>query len=175
MKRKNHAMRLFLCYFGAVIGLLASTYLLNKWIFSKSVGSTMDLETFPESLITISGILSRKQFPGPPEYSSIDDGDRVDHCWVLELDKTSFLLALNTPVKELGLDFRDILRWKNSSEVMLVLNDEVEKACRMYEGLRVYVVGYLFHAHTVHHYTPMLLDVKKVLDENVSLEVEGCN
>jgi hypothetical protein len=164
MRRKNHKITLLLCCFGALVGLFIASYFLNKWIFSKSADSSLDLEAFSEPLITIRGVLSQKQFPGPPEYSSIEEGDRVDYCWVLELDKASFLLALNTPVKELGLDVKDILRRSNSGEVMLVLDEETERFCRDYEHQQVSVEGYLFHAHTSHHYTPMLLDVKKILD-----------
>ena len=132
------------------------------WNKSRSTEPILDQEFSSEPLITLTGKLGLKQFPGPPEYSSIEDGDRADYCWILELDKASFLLALNTPVKELNLDVKDILKWSNPSEVMLVLDKEKESFCRDLEHQQVCVNGHLFHAHTAHHYTPMLLDVKNV-------------
>ncbi len=164
MRRKNYKITLLLCCFGLFVGLPIAYYFLNIWIHSRSTESTLDLEAFSEPLVTITGKLSLKQFPGPPEYSSVENGDRVDYCWILELDKPSFLLALGTPVKELGLDFKDILKWPNSSEIVLVLDKEMEKFCRDYEHQQVSVEGCLFHAHTAHHYTPMLLDVKRIND-----------
>ncbi len=90
-------------------------------------------------------------------------------CWLtiklLTIGRSCLLLlALNTPVKELGLDSKDILKWPNPGEVILVLDEEMEKFCRDYEHQQVSVEGHLFHAHTSHHYTPMLLDVKRILD-----------
>lgn len=43
-----------------------------------------------DPFVTLSGTWKLKVFPGPPEYSSIENGDREDLCWVLDLDKESF-------------------------------------------------------------------------------------
>jgi hypothetical protein len=112
-----------------------------------------------DPFITLSGILQIKAFPGPPEYSSIENGDRADFCWVLNLDKESFILALSTPVQELGLDFRDIIKWPNASEVFLFPDQNVDERFRSKRGQHISISGYLFHAHTIHHYSPMLLTV----------------
>lgn len=112
-----------------------------------------------DPFITLSGILQIKAFPGPPEYSSIEHGDRADFCWVLNLDKESFILALNTPVPELSLDFRDIIKWPNANEVFLFPDQNVDESFRRNRGQHISISGYLFHAHTIHHYSPILLTV----------------
>lgn len=119
--------------------------------FQKEYGS--------DPFVTLSGTLRLKLFPGPPEYSSIENGDRADFCWVLDLDKESFILALNTPVQELGLDFKDIIKWPNASEVFLFPDQNVDDSFRKKNGQHISISGYLFHAHTAHHYSPMLLTV----------------
>ena len=117
-----------------------------------------------DPFIKLSGILRLKVFPGPPEYSSIENGDRADFCWVLELDKESFLLALATPVQpELALDYKDILTWRNASEVFLFPDYNVDESFRNKNGRHISISGYLFHAHTAHHYSPMLLTVPEHL------------
>ena len=119
--------------------------------FQKEYGS--------DPFITLSGTLRLKLFPGPPEYSSIENGDRADFCWVLDMDKESFILALNTPVQELGLDYKDIIKWPNASEVFLFPDQNVDESIRKRNGQHISISGYLFHAHTAHHYSPMLLTV----------------
>lgn len=114
-----------------------------------------------DPFVTLSGILKLKVFPGPPEYSSIENGDRADFCWVLDLDKESFILALSTPVQELDLDFKDIIKWPNASEIVLFPDQNVDEGFRNMNGQHISISGYLFHAHTAHHYSPMLLTVPK--------------
>jgi hypothetical protein len=119
--------------------------------FQKEYGS--------DPFITLSGVLKVKVFPGPPEYSSIKNGDRADVCWVLDLDKESFIRALSTPVQELGLDFKDIIKWPNASEIFLFPDQNVNESFRRKNGQHISISGHLFHAHTAHHYSPMLLTV----------------
>ena len=112
-----------------------------------------------DPFVTLSGTLRLKLFPGPPEYSSVETGDRADFCWILDLDKESFILAVNTPVQELGLDFKDIIKRPNANEVFLFPDCNVDESFRKKNGQHISVSGYLFHAHTTHHYSPMLLTV----------------
>src|SRR3990172_9356693 len=51
-----------------------------------------------EKLVLLKGKLIVNSVPGPHEYSSIKDGDREEYCWILELNKYSFKMALKTPV-----------------------------------------------------------------------------
>ena len=109
--------------------------------------------------MNLAGKLLLTSFPGPPEYSSIKDGDRLNTCWLLELDEASFKLALMTPVPEPANFVRDILKRENPNVIMLGLDDDIQKYCSSYKDKEVTVSGYLYHAHTAHHYTPLLMDV----------------
>jgi hypothetical protein len=107
--------------------------------------------------------MSIKLFPGPPEYASVKKGDRADYCWILELDEDSYLFAAQASVnKDFALDVDTILKRANAKEVMLSLEEEMKQLYQGYLGKSVSVEGYLFHAHTAHHYTLMLLDVKQI-------------
>jgi Domain of unknown function (DUF4431) len=120
-------------------------------------------ENAPEPLVALKGKLIFKLFSGPPEYSSIDEGDRADYCWVLQLDNISLDRALTTPVAEPASSLTDITSRPNHSEVILSLDKDMEIFCHEHVDQQVRVEGHLFHAHTAHHYTPILMDVKKIL------------
>lgn len=163
MTTNNFKIKKLLDYCLLITGLAGGAYFLNLRFAPKEIGPSQQPYNSPGPSITLTGKLQLKLFPGPPEYSSIDDGDRADYCWVLELDPPSFLLALNTPVDELRLDLSDILRRSNANEVMLTIDEDVRDLCRQCEYRQVAVKGLLFHAHTAHHYTPMLIDVQQLI------------
>lgn len=116
-----------------------------------------------EMLVTLSGKLDLKLFPGPPEYSSIEEGDRADYCWILQLDRPSFEIATTTPVVEPANDLNHILQKAHQNEILLSMDEDLENRCREYLEQEIVCVGLLFHAHTTHHYTPILMEVKNVM------------
>ena len=120
-----------------------------------------------EPSIILRGKLRLKLFPGPPEYGSIEEGDRADYVWIVELDDPSFLLALNAPENELSLDLAAIIKREDAHDLILCLNENFKSTCEEYKDQDVIVRGVLFHAHTAHHYTPLLIDLKDILPEKV--------
>ena len=121
-----------------------------------------------EPSITLRGKLRLKLFPGPPEYGSIEEGDQADYVWIVELDDPSFLLALNAPENELSLDLADIVEREDAHDLILCVNENLERSCEEYKDQDVIVRGILFHAHTAHHYTPLLIDLKDILPEKAA-------
>jgi len=121
-----------------------------------------------EPSITLRGKLRLKLFPGPPEYGSIEEGDRADYVWTVELDESSFLFALNAPENELSLDLADIIKREDAHDLILCLDENLEGTCEKYKDQDVIVRGILFHAHTAHHYTPLLIDLKNILPEKAA-------
>ena len=121
-----------------------------------------------EPSITLRGKLRLKLFPGPPEYGSIEEGDRADYVWIVELDESSFLLALNAPENELSLDLADIIKREDAHDLILCLDEKLERTCEEYKDQDIVVRGILFHAHTAHHYTPLLIDLKDMLPEKTA-------
>ena len=63
---------------------------------------------------------------------------------------------------ELSLELRDILKRSKPHTVMLTIDEQMESICQQLKQQDVIVKGHLFHAHTIHHYTPLLLDVKQI-------------
>lgn len=113
-----------------------------------------------DPLVVLTGKLRLKFFPDSSEASIFEDGG--SYCWILELDRPSFLMAITTPVTELALDLEDIVRQSNANLVTLGCGQDLDALCQPYENKNVIVEGYLFHAHTAHHPTPLLLDLKRI-------------
>jgi len=122
-------------------------------------------EDAPEKLVTLRGKLILNLYSGPPEYSSIEGGDRADYCWNLKLDQASFEIAITTPVHDPAEDLSHILEWSNHDEINLLVDDSLQDYLCKHYNKTVIVEGYLFHAHTAHHQTPILMDVMKFVSE----------
>lgn len=120
------------------------------------------LEDAPEKLITLKGKLILRLFPGPPEYTSIEKGDRADYCWMLHVNEEFFKIATAIPVPEPCSDLKSIMEWSNHDEIYLSLEENMIDFCCDHESNEITVQGYLFHAHTSHHYSPILMNVKKM-------------
>lgn len=119
-------------------------------------------EDAPEKLVALKGKLILRLFPGPPEYTSIEKGDRADYCWMLHVNEEFFKIATTTPVPEPCSDLKSIMEWSNHDEIYLSLEENMTDFCCDHESKEITVQGYLFHAHTAHHYSPILMDVKKI-------------
>ena len=106
----------------------------------------------PETVL-LSGTIKRHTFPGPPNYESIAKGDRREQVWVLHLARPVCVSASGDQEEE-----------KNVSGLQLVFTD-AENEYRRYRpfvGRRVKINGTLFHAHTGHHHTKVLLTVNGI-------------
>lgn len=164
MRISKNKIGLFFSIFGSLFTILI--YFISFHFSYENIAVSGVLKKFQEPIITVSGTLHSKLFPGPPEYSCIENGDRKDYCWVLELDKPSFLLALNTPINELSLELSDILKRSDANQVIVILEKNMKNFSPEYENKNVIIQGHLFHAHTAHHYTPMLIQAKQILKLN---------
>lgn len=116
----------------------------------------------PERLVLLKGKLIVKSVPGPPEYSSIKDGDREEYCWILNLDKSSFKIAIKTRVGEPANSIKNIMSHSNPNQISLCLDEIERNFCQKYINQDIECEGYLFHAHNIHHRTPILMDVRKI-------------
>jgi len=107
------------------------------------------------STVTLTGKLSSKVMPGPPNYTSIRQGDQKETVLLLTLAK-AICTTGNDPagidVPETGI--RDLQ--------LAVTKDGDWPTIRRLIGKRVTVTGTLFHAHTGHHRTKVLLEVAEV-------------
>jgi hypothetical protein len=108
--------------------------------------------------ITLSGTLRSRVFAGPPNYESIKRGDRKE---------TAVMLTLTAPIWVTGEDPMGILgpSETNIREVQLVVSQTAHwKTVRRLLRKRASVTGTLFHAHTGHHRTKVLIEVTGIRD-----------
>ena len=140
-------------------------YVKNASSNESEMDSSLKLsEDAPEILVVLKGQLILRLFPGPPEYTSIEKGDRADYCWMLHVNEEFFKIATTTSVSEPSTDLQSIMEWSNHNEIYLSLEDNMIDFCCDHESQEITVNGYLFHAHTAHHYSPILMNVQKVFN-----------
>jgi hypothetical protein len=104
------------------------------------------------TVITVSGTLRAQTFPGPPNYESIKRGDRKERV---------IILTLPAPTCTTGGDPRNFDNPEtNVREMQLVVTKSADwKIVEHRLGKRVVVTGTLFHGHTGHHRTKVLIYV----------------
>jgi hypothetical protein len=108
---------------------------------------------YEPSVVTLSGTLVRKTLPGPPNYESIQKGDRAETSWHVQLAKP-------VCVDEDKNDPRLNPAQKDIRSVQLVLTPEMYEKYKSLVGKQVRATGTLFGEHTGHHHTPVLLTIQ---------------
>jgi len=107
--------------------------------------------------VEFEGSVSRETFPGRPNYASIDDGDEPETVWILTVDTP------NCVVGESLEDGKPYEVARSTRRFQLVFADSA--AYERYKGLvenRARVRGELFTAHTGHHHTKALIQIKEI-------------
>ena len=103
-----------------------------------------------ESVVTLTGQVILRTYPGPPNYEDIRRGDRPE---------TQLILMLPKPICAEGRGIRGIpLRIDDVVEITLVPSDAVPRIQAV--GKVFTVSGTLFEAHTAHHRTKLLLTLQ---------------
>ncbi|CEK11198.1 DUF4431 domain-containing protein [Legionella hackeliae] len=95
--------------------------------------------------VKLIGELRSQTFPGPPNYSSVAEGDKPESYWVLHT-KDSYC----GQGKERTHTFQ------------LLLNSKQYKSQRTLLNKNIIVTGTVFFAETGHHHTPILIEVKQL-------------
>ncbi|MBI5492902.1 MAG: DUF4431 domain-containing protein [Deltaproteobacteria bacterium] len=137
-------------------------FLLILFIFVASDANSEECFSYEPTKVTLTGTIIVKTFPGPPEFESIEKGDRPETYWILKIKRP--VCVNGDPKDEVNLETE-----KNVQDMQLVLS--IGKYAR-YKHLvtkQVVVDGTLFHAITGHHHTKVLLEVtsiKPAKDEN---------
>ena len=116
--------------------------------------SAQNCLTYETDGVKLTGTISKKTFPGPPNYESIKKGDTPETYWVLHLDKPICTTASSDNDAE-----------ANVTDLQLILIQKQYALYRNYVGgkIPVTVIGKLSHAITGHHHTPVLIEVKVLL------------
>jgi hypothetical protein len=105
-------------------------------------------------VVTISGLMNKFDLAGRPNYENIEQGDEKETSWVLKLQKP---VCVNK-------DRYDTVNVSESTitDIQLVLNTDMYQKYRPLLKKQVVVKGTLFHSHTGHHHTPVLLQVLEI-------------
>lgn len=110
--------------------------------------------SYEPSVVQLSGNVIRKTFPGPPNYESIERGDKPEVLWLLVL---SHPICMQEDIKEPSLNPAQ----KDIRKIQLVFRDAAAyETHKKLVGKGVVAKGTLFGAHTGHHHTPLLLTVR---------------
>jgi hypothetical protein len=115
----------------------------------------------PETL-KLSGMLSHKIFPGPPNYENISKGDKPEPAYILTLDKPVCASGISV-----GKD-KPLISTEPFSTIHLLFdgNKDIARELRRLVGKRVTVQGENGdEAFTGHHHAPFIMDVKAIWAE----------
>ena len=127
------------------IELLVSTALDVDWLQSHQIKTVF----YEPQIAELTGTLYQKTYPGPPEYSSIEDGDRPESPLFLTLTEPVDV-ALAQPEEEPFNQPEQGVR-----EIQIVFSNEDPPEELWSRG--VIVKGTLFSAHTGHHRRRVLM------------------
>ena len=107
--------------------------------------------------VTFSGKVSRETFAGPPNYTSIDDGDEPETYWILTINNPRCVVAESMEDGSLY----DVA--KSTTRFQLAFEDaSVYKLQKSLVEKNATVTGQLFAGHTGHHHTKALVAVKSI-------------
>lgn len=109
---------------------------------------TLRIIPYEPDIVRLTGVLRENICPGPPEYESIENGDAPEHIYVLVLD--SPIHVEDIPPKENS--------WNEPEDNVL----EIQVAAHAKDAQHlihkhVAISGTLFHAHTGHHRTDVVM------------------
>ena len=99
--------------------------------------------------VTVRGVLTRRTFPGPPNYESVRRGDAAETFLVLRLDRPVCVTA--DPADKDG--FSPGLDRVAAIQLLATAKDLGVRA-----GDRAVLTGTIFGAMSGHHHTPILLN-----------------
>ncbi|MEI4952345.1 DUF4431 domain-containing protein [Aeromonas caviae] len=112
-------------------------------------------ELLDGQFVTLYGKVREEVYPGPPNYSSIDDGDKPQFYWIL---------YTNEPISLVGRNMENDELYENGLSCMFQLCIAPEIYDKHLDILGKYVKaeGGIFFGHTGHHKTKALLTVQNI-------------
>ncbi len=133
--------------------------LLLLLIASASAVAQGNCLSYDPAEVNVTGTILRKTFPGPPNYESVRRGDKAETIWILHL---------HNPVCVTGNTDETNEPERRVTDMQLVLDGDEYPRFRKFIGgrSRVIIRGKLFHAHTAHHRTSVLLEVEDIRKSN---------
>ncbi|HCE1619870.1 DUF4431 domain-containing protein [Vibrio parahaemolyticus] len=143
----------------AVISLIFTTNLKARVFKSKNSlfdsKNSQPKELLDGQVVTLSGKVREELFAGPPNYESINNGDRPQFYWVL---------YVNEPIAVVGrcIETQKVTDHGKTCCFQLVLKQNFYDNRNDILGKFVKVTGQVFLGYTGHHNTKALIDIAKI-------------
>jgi hypothetical protein len=133
---------------------------LGVFIFLSAAGAATPCYAVEPKIVTVTGTLVEKAYPGPPNFESVKNGDREEKFFLLrfkppictigytpdEMGKTGYYDESHSSIAEMQLVFLDDAGY---------LYDKLRPSL----GKQIQCTGTLFDTQTVNHRTPVLVQV----------------
>jgi hypothetical protein len=116
---------------------------------------------YEPEIVRITGVIRRETQPGPPNWESIENGDRPVTFWILNADK-KYSVRNKEPVQEPDPEIRGNIDVDGISEFQLVLRGEMYDNYSHMLNQKVVATGTLYHKHTGWHFKTILLQVQEI-------------
>jgi hypothetical protein len=130
-------------------------------LVSQSYAYSRPVFTYEPAVVDLVGALDLQTFPGPPNYESIQGGDKLERHFYLKLDSPVDVVPhgehptvdnpeeeRNVQIMQLAIDGEDEALWASFK--------------KLGKGAHVKVTGTLFHRFTGHHHSRVLLSVSRM-------------
>ncbi len=137
---------------GAYSKIFALLILLSA---SAVCASAQECLSYEPAEVRLSGTISKQVVPGPPNYQDTRKGDKPETIWILTLNKAVCVTGNTDDVNEPEQSVTDL-------QLVLQPNHFAQLSRMRGRNTQVVSLGKLFHAHTAHHRTKVLLDVKEI-------------
>jgi hypothetical protein len=131
-------------------GIFASVNLLFLLLVADTFASSC-LEYEP-AVVTLTGTIVQQTYPGPPNYEDNYKGEELERVWTLILNKAICLKA-STGLNEAATNIR---------EIQLIFKLDQYSRLSVLDEAKVMVSGTLFHKHSGHHHTRVLLNATEI-------------
>ena len=118
-----------------------------------AVAHSAEVLKYEPSIVTLRGQLSLQEFPGPPGYESVVQGDKPERFWIL---------TLNTPIRVIASPGDELMETQdNVKEIQLVCFTGCREQFSFSASETVMLSGSLFSAHSGHHHKNVLMTVSE--------------
>ncbi len=129
------------------------------FLTTQVLASNITLKYEPE-IVELQGTLELRTYPGPPNYESIQQGDKPEQCYYLKL----FQPIDVKPAPNLESLINDVIE-KNVNLIQLSIEKDALFLRLRNVGMnkKIKLKGTLFHRHTGHHHTEILMSVDTII------------
>jgi hypothetical protein len=138
----------FLCYFSCPVFLFCE----DEWLWEGDTSLVLPNDE-PERLVSMTGELLLHVLNKDSENPELG----THECWIMKMNLESFEVACSTPVHAAFHSPESIREDLKCRELELTGNFD-KNWLREHLGQTVTLSGYLWHAHTIHHHTPVMMD-----------------